>query len=88
MTEEGVEKEAGRPKGEQSWSKSCEPRGMLEKLYNFDNLKSTELPCPAVVKSVRGGGGRANKTWTERGSEQNGGDEQIGAERSRRRMKA
>ena len=29
---------------------------MLEKLYNFDNLKSTELPCPAVVKSDRRAG--------------------------------
>lgn len=56
---------------------------MLEKLYNFDNLKSTELPCPAVVKSDPEGGERANKTCTERGSEQNGEDKQIAVERSR-----
>lgn len=39
---------------------------MLERLYNFDDLKSTELPCPAVVKGVGERG--ANETYGTRES--------------------
>jgi len=27
-----------------TFRKTCEPEGTLEKLYNFDNLKSAKLP--------------------------------------------
>lgn len=37
---------------------------MLEKLYNFDNLKSTELPGPAVVEGV---GERGTNKRVQRG---------------------
>lgn len=60
---------------------------MLQKLYNFDNLKSTELPCPAVVGRAEGEGKRMNARAAEEDGEPKriveGGRQEGGVKNSR-----